>query len=446
MLNPMIDIHLVDLIARGGGGGSGGGSGGGGSVIILIGYVPMHFIGAKLKKYMPAIPASIIGWLIAVIYSITLMAIFKGWGFFMGIGAIMGTGAGLYGWFDKIAKLGKKAKKDLAIAAAKDHTWDEATLLARAEKVFYSYQRDWNNNNIEPAKAYMTSSYYRHAELMILALKQTGRQDFVVNPKVAAIVLTQVQDAAQNTNDAFVVAITAQADDQLFDMTTKTQLFRDTNPFTEFWRFDREGNTWLLADIRQATENVYMRNVALEQFASKYNMFYSPDWGWLLLPIRGQLFGKANFGKSDINNHVIGVYNNILIQLYNYIPIKTGKEAINNYLIAQVALPKSYGNIVVRRRRKIGLFSKPKGLTQVSLEWKDFNNRYEVWASDMERVTSFELLHPAFMVKLQELPFEVNIEVVDSVVYLYSAKVKPTPENYQTMLAILQEAFKQMRM
>jgi hypothetical protein len=52
------------------------------------------------------------------------------------------------------------------------------------------------------------------------------------------------------------------------------------------------------------------------------------------------------------------------------------------------------------------------------------------------------------MEKLEALPFEVNIEVVDNVVYLYSPQ--PTDKNsadtYAKMLEILQEAYKQMKM
>ena len=80
------------------------------------------------------------------------------------------------------------------------------------------------------------------------------------------------------------------------------------------------------------------------------------------------------------------------------------------------------------------------------MEWGDFNKNYEVWASDVERVTSFELLNPSFMVKLQEMSFEINIEVVDNIVYLYSKKTVPSSENYEKMLSILQQAFKEMRM
>ncbi len=52
------------------------------------------------------------------------------------------------------------------------------------------------------------------------------------------------------------------------------------------------------------------------------------------------------------------------------------------------------------------------------------------------------------MEKLEAVPFEVNIEVVDNDVYLYAPeKAKDTDATrYDTMLRLLQEAFKQMRL
>jgi hypothetical protein len=52
------------------------------------------------------------------------------------------------------------------------------------------------------------------------------------------------------------------------------------------------------------------------------------------------------------------------------------------------------------------------------------------------------------MEKLEALPFEVSIEVVDNVVYLYSVQLteKNPAVSYQRMLEILQEAYKQMKL
>ena len=79
------------------------------------------------------------------------------------------------------------------------------------------------------------------------------------------------------------------------------------------------------------------------------------------------------------------------------------------------------------------------------MEWGEFNDMYEVFASDLEKVTSFELLNPAFMVHLRELPFEANIEVVDNVVYVF-AQAGMSVGNYQALLEILQKAYKEMKL
>lgn len=96
---------------------------------------------------------------------------------------------------------------------------------------------------------------------------------------------------------------------------------------------------------------------------------------------------------------------------------------------------------------------KIKDLNKLSTEWGDFNKKYDVFASNAEQATSFELLNPTFMEKLEAVPFEVNIEVVDNVVYLYAdeAESKVTTsaydaQRYEVMLGLLKDAFKEMRM
>ena len=442
-------LPILDLFGRAGGGGSSsGGSGGGGGLFVLIGYLPMHFIGSLLRKKLPIKIASIIGWTIAPIYSVILFIIFgAGWGIILLACVIAGTGAGLYKWFDKIAKLTKIAKKKQEVAVQNDSDWDISKLNDQVTDTFCRYQADWSNNDGAAMQPYMTPKYFYHSQLMIMALRQLGRRNVINQPKIIELNLLDIHDEENKLNDSFTMNIVANAKDDLYDEYTNTLLFEDRSRFSEFWSFKRSENGWLLDGISQATEDSNALNQTLRVFAESHNYCYSADWGWLLLPCRGQLFKGGKFGTSDINNHVIGVYNNnILIQLYNYIqnPNSNSGKKYENYIIAQVALPKTYGNIVVRKNHLLSIGI--KGLTKVTMEWGDFNKNYEVWASDMERVTSFELLNPSFMVKLQELTIEVNIEVVDNIVYLYSNKVAPSAENYEKMLSILQQAFKEMRM
>ena len=137
-----------------------------------------------------------------------------------------------------------------------------------------------------------------------------------------------------------------------------------------------------------------MLQQGVEQFARQQNFYYSPDWGWLLLPRKGQIFSSGKFGTSDINNHCIGLYNHVLVQIYTYLP--NPQKLTNQYLVAQAQLPKSYGDIVVRRK-KFGQWGGKSGLQEVKTEWTDFNKKFEVLASTAEGPTSLELLHPVFM-------------------------------------------------
>lgn len=440
-------LRPLVLFARGGGGGSGSGGGGAGSGIIAIGYLPMHFIGAWLRrlkaKHQIAFDIfQVVGWLVALVYVIILIAALRSIGVLAGVGACIGMGAGLYGWYGKL-KQSKRTRQALQSAALQDHAWDEATLLTRTAEVFQRYQTDWSNYDTEAMKAYMTPTYQYHASLIIYALQQAGRRNLVTNAQLQQSLITEIVDSPNNAEDVVVVGITAQADDRLIDSSNNKQLFRDTKPFTEFWRFRRRDNVWLLDGIQQATASHWMYNPGLERLAQQNGYYFSADWGWLLLPRRGQLFGKGKFGVSDINNHVIGVHGQCLAQLYTYSPVPRNRDS---YLIAQTNLPRSYGNIVVRRHSRwpFGL----KGLRKVSTEWPDFNKKYDVYATSSEQATSLELLNPLYMEKLEALPFEVNIEVVDNVVYLYTKQIDglDTMKRYQTMLNILNDAFREMRL
>ncbi|HET7630021.1 MAG TPA: DUF3137 domain-containing protein, partial [Candidatus Saccharimonadales bacterium] len=402
--------------ARAGGGGSS--SGDGGSIIALVGYLPMHFIGAKLRKlgfnHEIWIIFQVIGWIIGIAYALVLTWFLGGLGFLMAIGAILGTGAGLYNWFS-LLKRSKKVTQALKSAAQQDAAWNETDIVARAKQVFYQYQADWSARNWQNMAGYMTPEYNRHSSLMVAALLQAHRLNLVDKPTINQMTVVNLHDSTVNSEDVVTVGLTAKADDRLVDDRDGKQLFRDASAFTEFWQFKRSGNDWILDGIQQATAAGWRHNAKLEAFARQNGYFYSLDWGWLLLPRRGRLFGKSKFGTSDINNHVIGIYNQAyLLQLYTYDP---NPNNAGSYLIAQTNLPKSYGDIVVRRKKWHNWLA-PRGLKQVSMEWGDFNKKYQVYASDVEQVTSFELLHPAFMERLEALPFEVNIEIVDNVAYL----------------------------
>lgn len=447
MFTPLSAIATLplELFARAGGGGSGGSDDSGG-IFIFLGYIPMHAVGAVLrrlgaKSQTLKIAANIIGWIIAIIYAIVWMAIWRGFGFFVGMAALAGMAGGLYNLFAKL-KQSKQTQADLAAASADDAAWSEEKLIEHAKQVFMQYQKDWSNLNIQAMQSYLTPYYYSHATLLVHTLRAMGRRDNMQDVRIQDAVIIGVQNHADDNHDAFTIGITAQANDQLVNTVTDQEIFTDRNSFTEYWTFQRSGKTWLLGGISQATADPYALNGQLRTLAANNGYYYSLDMGWLFIPQRGQLFGEAKFGTSDINNHIVGMYSNqMLVQLYSY--IKNPQSSPKPYVIAQVNVPKQYGNIVVRRKKMLRMGI--RGLEKVETEWTQFNDKYEVFASSAEQATSFELLNPTFMEQLEALPFEVSIEVVDNVIYLYTDELSATLEIYQSMLDLVNKAFKELR-
>jgi len=456
---------FVSLLAAAGGGGSDSG-GGDGALIAVVGYLPAHAIGAAFRKKFnksPELktPLQILGWILAstialiwIIIGIAIISSSDGIGFWLviaGVFAWPGMGAGLYGWFGKI-KQSKAAKQAIQQAAQQDSAWNEDHLKSGAEKIFTMFQNDWSTFSTESMKNYLTPRYHRHVSLMMRALQEMNRQNIMKIDSFTQTHIIAVNDATDNANDSFVTGFDVSAEDTLIDMTNHQHLFTNMNNIEEFWHFVRDGNGWRLDGIQPATAVSWVANPPMEQFAINNTAFYSLDWGWLLLPQRGQLFAGGKFGTSDINNHIIGQLtrtkhiqqDDAVYQLYTYSE-QPAANGTRQYLVAQVAVPKTYGNIIVRRKK--GLFQfKIRGLKKVSTEWSDFNKKFQVFATSSEQATSFELLNPKFMEQLEAAPFEINLEVADNVVYFYAPLKKIDATHYESILKILQVGYREMRL
>ncbi len=444
----------LELFARAGGGGSGGGgsSGGDGDGIVflaLVGYVPTHGLGAFLRRKLPSesgaasLLAHVITWPLSIIWAIACFAMF-GSGFFgsiIALGAIIGAPAGLFNWFSEVLKQSAEVKQRLKRAAANDPMWDEAQLVDFAKQTFMRYQYDWSRQDTESMKQYMTEGYHYHASLFIYTLQLMQRTNTMEDIVIDEAVVMQVHDDQNDANDRVTIGITARAKDTLINTAANAAIFTDNSSFTEYWTFARSGSTWLLADIGQATADMDAYNNELAAFAARNKYCYSVDMGWLFIPERGQLFGQAKFGVSDINNHAVGLYKeSLLVQLYTYAAFNGAQPRV----IAQVNVPKTYGNIIVHRKQSSNINT--RGLERIETEWIQFNQQYEVYASNAEQATSFELLNPTYMEQLAALPFAVTIEVVDNVIYLYTDERGTDVATYGIMLDLVHKAFKELRL
>lgn len=449
----MINEILV-LFARAGGGGSGS------SGVYLLFAIPVVVSGGAATFVKRKTRSKIAGFLAGVVVGsvVSLLYLFDISWF---IGAIFATlvGAGAAVFVDKLGVFrqgSEKAASDVYQASINDPVWQPDDITNYAKQVFERFQHDWSNLDYESICKYTTQSYSNHIGLMMHALRQMGRRNVMDKVRINEVIFADAHDDANNQSDRVSVAFLAEADDSLEEVATGKKIRSTNEEFAEKWNFVREGNEWKLDGINQPTEDVNTLVGSLNKFAKDNGMYFSLDWGRLLLPKGGNLFLPRYFTSADVNNHVIGIWDGgILVQLYTCV-LKNGNgftdEGKNkdevNYIIGQLMLPKSYGGILIDRDDN-SIFKKrvmsPIGYRKVKMEWGDFNKRYTIYATNEDRATSFELLNPSFMAWLYDQDIKANIEVMDNIVILY-ARVSSDEKRYAEMLEILRRAHKELKM
>ena len=110
-----------------------------------------------------------------------------------------------------------------------------------------------------------------------------------------------------------------------------------------------------MVSIRQLPPNVRVP-VASSASPNQAGAYYSLDWGRMLLPSRGQIFGGSVYKTADVNNHVIGrmqstgriFADDVIYQIYTYSQKPYDNSRVV-YLVGQMFVPKLYGNILLCR-------------------------------------------------------------------------------------------------
>lgn len=449
---------ILPYVAVAGGGGSGGGGGGDGTAILAaVTGIPSYYLGLLVKKLLPRRAELIVSATFASLVTVVLIWI----GFYGGftgfyIMAILAAGVWI-GWSmaffnvaDRIKARSKKARVALDAAAQADAAWDEVALLTYAKSVFMRYQWDWSTFDLTSIMSYSTPEYAKHSAMMLRTLKELGRTNRVSNVEIVDASIVDLHDDADNTKDTVTIAFQAKLQDDLLQNDMSEVLYTRKPTIVEYWTFIRGDGQWRLLRIDQETARMGAQQKSVMEFAERNHMYYSLDMGWLFLPRRGVLFGKGKFGTSDIDNHVVGTYHDHLVQLYTY----RVNDNASTHLIAQIAVPKNYGGIIIRRKKgNTGYKKTPAGYTQYTFEWPDFNERYVVHATHADRLATFELLNPAFMAYLYDTNSNLNIEVSDNTIYVYGVGVGPESKlgktdagGYEVMMEILMKAFKELKM
>ena len=324
-------------------------------------------------------------------------------------------------------------------------TKEEKEIHRQAEEIFKSYQRDWSDFNTANIKTYTTKHYFTHASLMLELLKNLHRANKVSKLKVKKVYLQK----PVNENTVFPIKLDiiysfAGLDEVITDSGEK--LYSAYVPSaTETWNFIYDGKNLKLDGIAQPTESAPHLIKSLAGFASQNKLFYSPDWGRYALPSRGLIFGGASMKVADINNHVIGKWGDLLIQLYTYAQYP-GQATSSYYIGGQINVPKDYLGVIVKSKATTSGKKPDKAYEKFEMEWNEFNDRYLVFAHSRDALPAFELLNPKFMEFLYSKNPAYSLEVVDNVIYIFAPIRSVTEKDYEDLLEVLKKAYDELKM
>lgn len=343
---------------------------------------------------------------------------------------------------------------------------DEITgpLATEVQQIFTRYQADWSNLDGSRFNEYMTTSYATRAGLMIEAFQAARRRNptTIINYNGTGLVrgsqygaefsgVPQYNLEGQEVS-GFTAWCSAYVDDALYDTRSNTLLMDSKYNLHEKWLLKRINGRLLLDGIQQPTADLSTREGQIEAFAGQAGAFYSLDWGRMLLPQYGMIFTPESLRVGDVNNHVIGRFkdtghatsDDTVYQLFTYSAVPY-HQANRVYLVGELSVPKSYGNIAIIRRGG-WLRRRPAGLQQYTFESSEFNDMYDVYASDGMALSTFELLNPAMLQTLADAPYIINIEVIDNIIYFYAELRQTDARNYASMLAVLQAAYRELKL
>ena len=122
----------------------------------------------------------------------------------------------------------------------KDKIWDHGSMTEHARIIFYLVQKAKCNENIESLKKYLTLSCF---EKLKKSISQGLDSVFAMqDPVIKELAVMEARPGKNNKPDMFTALMKGSSKDERRD--------DDANEFSAQWSFIRQGDWWLLDDIK----------------------------------------------------------------------------------------------------------------------------------------------------------------------------------------------------
>jgi hypothetical protein len=134
----------------------------------------------------------------------------------------------------------------------KDSIWDHGTMIEHIKTVFFQLKKARMSGDVDSIRKYMTSAGYEKIKKQMDQLLEGDRKK-IANSKIKEVAVIDVMPATNKHADFFTALLKGYGTTDIADLNNSAQaLHHDdiTHEFSEQWFFVRQGDWWMLNEIK----------------------------------------------------------------------------------------------------------------------------------------------------------------------------------------------------
>ena len=135
----------------------------------------------------------------------------------------------------------------------KDKIWDHGSMIEQVKTIFFKVQRIKNSGNVEDIKKYVTDNCFEKLKKELETLDKKRKTWMIKNPVIKEVSVIEVHAAKKEKPDSFTALIKGKG---IFFITDKNseqavlEMAEHIHEFSEHWSFTRQGDWWLLDQVK----------------------------------------------------------------------------------------------------------------------------------------------------------------------------------------------------
>jgi hypothetical protein len=145
-----------------------------------------------------------------------------------------------------------RTRKRLTRFAELDIAWDFKKLERTVEQTYFKVQKAWNDDNLKPVEYLLTEKMLKKLRFQLDYYKSINKKNVLEKIELNSVNIISANDSEDDSKDTFKAAIIGSMIDYDLNLKTGRKIGNNwySKSFAETWTFLRNGDDWLLDEIK----------------------------------------------------------------------------------------------------------------------------------------------------------------------------------------------------